>query len=143
MSIVLTMGTFDTLHPGHVHLFEQCRRIAGPDGTVIATVNSDDFVAQYKGRPPIQTQDERLRMVSATRFVDVVAVLGQQDAKPTILTYRPDFIVIGSDWAPPRDYHAQLQIDPDFLAEHDIAVLYLERLNEHSSSNLKERIREA
>lgn len=143
MAVVLTMGTFDTLHPGHLHLFEQCRKIAGPDGRVVASVNTDAFVTEYKGRPPIQSENDRLRMVHGTRFVDEVFFLGQQDAKPYIEAVNPDFIVIGSDWAPPRDYHAQLQTTQTWLAELDIVVLYLERLDEHSSTNLKARIREA
>lgn len=141
MSTVLTMGTFDTIHPGHVYLLQQCRRIAGPKGKVWVTVNTDRFVAAYKGAPPVQSQADRLNMVASIRGVDTVQFLDSQDAKPTIEYASPDFIVIGSDWAPPRDYYAQLQITQEWLAERNIALLYLDRLGVHSSTNLKASIR--
>jgi cytidyltransferase-like protein len=140
---VLTMGTFDTLHPGHIYLFEQCRRIAGKSGEVAVTVNTDGFVTSYKGRPPVQDQFARKRMVESVRFVSIVEFLDHQDAKPTIELFEPDFIVIGMDWAPPKDYYGQLMITPSWLEERDIALLYLDRLGDHSSTNLKARIRES
>jgi cytidyltransferase-like protein len=141
MSTVLTMGTFDTIHVGHLYLFDQCKRIAGSDGKVIATVNTDRFVEEYKGKPPAQNQRDRKAMVEGIRSVDEVWLLDQQDAKPTINALNPDFIVIGVDWAPPKDYYAQLQITQEFLNERDIALLYLDRLGDHSSTNLKAKIR--
>lgn len=143
MSTVLTMGTFDTLHPGHVHLFEVCARMAGPDGKVVATVNTDRFVSEYKGRPPAQSETDRRRMVTALRSVSDVYLLDQHDAKPMIEMVKPDFLVIGVDWAPPKDYHAQLQVTPDWLDERGIALLFLDRLGAHSSTNLKASIRDA
>ncbi len=143
MNTVLTMGTFDTLHPGHLYLFEQCRRIAGEGGRVVVTVNTDDFVAKYKGKPPVQPEDDRLAMVAAVRNVDHVYFLDQQDAKPTIQSVHPDFIVIGMDWAPPKDYYGQLMVSPSWLFELGIGLIYLDRLGEHSSTNLKAKIRES
>lgn len=143
MNRVLTMGTFDTLHPGHLYLFEQCKRIAGEGGKVTVTVNTDAFVAKYKGRPPIQSEDDRMAMVAAVRHVDEVYFLNQQDAKPAIEAIHPDFIVIGMDWAPPKDYYGQLMVTPSWLYELGIGLIYLDRLGDHSSTNLKARIREA
>ena len=141
MSTVLTLGTFDLPHTGHMYLFEQCARIAGEDGSVVVAVNPDEFIERFKGRRPVQTLMERKSIVRASRYVDVVETTPGEDAKPLIELIEPDFIVIGSDWAPPKDYYAQLQITQEYLVEKGIALLYLDRLGDHSSTNLKERIR--
>lgn len=141
MNHVLTMGTFDLMHPGHVHLFSVCRLIAGTGGDVTVAVNPDAFIAQFKGRPPIQTYEERAALVGACRYVDrVVPNLAGPDARPTIEQARPNFLLIGEDWAG-RDYHAQLSTSPEWLAEHGIALLYVERRPGLSSTDLKARIR--
>lgn len=139
---VLTMGTFDLMHPGHVHLFSVCRKIAGDGGTVTVAVNPDAFIVAFKGHPPIQTYDERAALVGSCRYVtSVVPNLSGADAKPVIEQVRANFLIIGDDWAT-RDYHAQLSTTPDWLAEHGIALLYLERRGALSSTDLKARIRQ-
>lgn len=145
MAIVLTMGTFDLPHSGHMHLFEQCKKIAGSgeDGFVHVGLNPDRFVAEFKGRPPIQTYEERRSIIRANRYVDFVHQTPGADAKPLIELVNPDFLVIGSDWAPPKDYYGQLQITPEWLHMRDIALLYLDRWSLHSSTELKARIRES
>lgn len=142
MSTVLTLGTFDLMHPGHVHLFRQCRGIAGDDGKVVACVNRDEFIEQFKGRRPVQTFEERSELVRACRYVDDVYATPGPDAKPMIDSVLPDFLVIGVDWAPPKDYYAQLQITPEYLAERNIALLFLDRIGGYSSTELKARIRD-
>lgn len=139
---VLTMGTFDLPHPGHYFLFRQCRKIAGDGGIVVVGLNPDEFITQFKGRPPIQTYAERFEILSNSRSIDEIRPTPGQDAKPLILSVQPDFIVIGSDWAT-KDYYAQLQLDAGFLIENDIALLYLDRMTASSSTELKARIRDA
>lgn len=142
MARILTLGSFDLLHSGHLELFETCRRIVGDDGTVIVSVNTSKFIEEYKGRPPVQTTEERVAMVRANRHVDQVFELDSQDAKPVIQLARPDFIIIGSDWCPPRDYHAQLMVTPEWLEERNIALLYQYRSGKYSTTSLKERVRD-
>jgi glycerol-3-phosphate cytidylyltransferase len=140
MATVLTMGTFDLLHPGHVRLFAVCRQIAGLDGLVIVAVNTDEFIEQFKGHRPTQTYAERVEMIEAVRYVDDVVQTPGPDAKELIDQVHPDILVIGSDWAT-KDYYAQLQISAKYLQDNGIALLYLDRNSGHSSTELKERIR--
>lgn len=140
MSKVLTLGSFDLFHLGHVYLFEQCKRIAGPDGTLVVSINSDEFIASFKSAPPVQSYAERRDMVLSCRWVDEVDITTEHDAKPIIERHLPDFLVIGSDWAN-RPYHEQIQVTPEWLSERGIALLYLDRWSLFSSTNLKERIR--
>src|SRR5438105_3578943 len=52
--IVYTGGTFDLIHTGHLYLLRQCRSLAGPAGVVVVSLNTDEFVLEYKQRAPIQ-----------------------------------------------------------------------------------------
>ena len=143
MAVVLTMGTFDLPHPGHYYLFKQCRAIAGKKGEVHVGLNPDEFIREFKGRPPVQSFDERLGILHGIKYIDHIHQTPGADAKPLISEVSPDFLVIGVDWAPPKDYYGQLQITQEWLADRHIALLYLDRLGDHSSTNLKARIREA
>lgn len=141
MATVLTMGTFDVGHQGHFYLFEQCWKIAGKGGRVVVGLNRDEFVAEFKGKPPVQSYTERYALLNGCRWVDTIHPTPGSDAKPLIEVIDPDFLVIGSDWAF-KDYYAQLQITQQWLRDHDIALLYLDRLGDLSSTRLKARIRE-
>lgn len=140
MSRVITLGTFDLLHLGHIHLLQICRRIAGSDGQFVVAVNPDHFVKEFKGREPVQPFAERAGMVAAVRGVSEVVPTPGADAKPLLERFKPDFIVIGKDWAD-RDYYGQLGIDQEWLDTHTCVVLYIERVGDLSSTELKERVR--
>lgn len=133
---VLTMGSFDMLHPGHLGLFDWCKRIAG-DGELIVTVNTDEFITRFKTKPRYTTQ-ERASMVRALKGVDRVEVNTGLDQPSLILSLRPDLLVIGSDWAR-KDYLSQLQISQDWLDEHGIGLAYVPRTGTWSSTELRAR----
>jgi len=136
---VLTLGTFDLMHPGHVGLFLRCRHIAGDHGTgtVTVAVNESAFVARFK-REPVQTLSERMLLVQACRHVDDVIPNTGDDQPGLISRVNPDVIVIGSDWAR-KDYLTQLGIDQDFLDTNDIALCYVPRTGDWSTTELKDR----
>jgi glycerol-3-phosphate cytidylyltransferase len=125
--IVYTGGTFDLFHSGHAFLLSQCRKLAGPDGKVVVALNTDQFAASYKGRPPIGCYSEREAVLMA--------------CKPTIEAVRPDLIVIGVDWAA-RDYHAQMSFTNQWLADHDISLIYVPHPRPLSTTAIKERLLE-
>jgi glycerol-3-phosphate cytidylyltransferase len=138
---VYTGGTFDLLHAGHVDFLAVCRKIAGDNGRVVVSLNGDDFVESYKGKPPICSYYERKDVLMACRYVDeVILNSGKHDSKPAILEVNPDFILIGDDWAH-RDYYKQMSFTPEWLAELNIVLLYVPRLRVLSSTDIKARIR--
>ena len=59
MSIVYTGGTFDLFHSGHVNLLKRCKDLAGDWGSVVVSLNTDEFIQQYKGKPPVCSTEER------------------------------------------------------------------------------------
>lgn len=139
---VYTGGTFDLLHPGHIYLLKQCKMLAGEDGKVIVSLNRDDFIEEYKGRPPVMSYEERKTMLESCTFVDVVVEnIGGEDSKPAILAVEPQILAIGVDWAV-KDYYKQMQFDQDWLDEHGIVLVYLPHKEGLSSTNIKQRVRE-
>jgi glycerol-3-phosphate cytidylyltransferase len=138
---VYTGGTFDLFHIGHVRLLLRCRGLAGPDGKVIVSLNTDAFVQQYKGRPPVIPYEQRREVLEACRYVDqVVANVGGADSKPALQAAWPiDYIVVGSDWKH-RDYLAQLDVTPEWLGERGIQVIYVPYTDTISSSWIRQAI---
>jgi len=140
MGVVYTGGTFDLFHSGHVAFLKSCKRIAGKDGRVVVSLNTDEFIAAYKGKPPIMSFAERKAVLMGCRYVDsVVANVGNEDSKPAIENVIPDFVVIGDDWAK-KDYYAQMQFTQAWLDEQQIQLIYVPYTAGVSSTDIKARI---
>lgn len=138
--IVYTGGTFDLFHAGHVKFLKQCKRIAGDGGKVIVSLNRDEFIEAYKGNAPIGSYAERENVLRACRYVDeVIPNFGDADSKIAILHVKPDFVVIGDDWAK-KDYYAQMQFTQDWLDKHNIGLIYVPYTAGVSTTDLKKRV---
>lgn len=140
--IVYTGGTFDMFHAGHAALLAECRKLAGPDGKVVVALNTDAFIASYKGRAPICTYQEREAVLCSCRYVDeVVQNRMGQDSRPTIESVLPDIIAIGTDWAA-KDYYQQMGFDQAWLDARRITLVYVAHAFSAvlSSSDIKVRV---
>ena len=139
---VLTIGTFDRIHVGHLELLDGCRQLVGSiNGTVSVAVNRDEFVKRFKGATP-QPLEHRIEMLEALRVVDRVYVnVGDEDASQVIDAIRPDALAIGDDWLDPghdeRRYLAQLGITSEWLLERGLGITYVPRTRGVSSSALR------
>lgn len=69
---VITYGTFDLFHIGHLHLLERCKKLCGREGKLFVAVSSDDFNLKEKNKQCAVPQDERIDIVKAVRHVDEV-----------------------------------------------------------------------
>lgn len=133
---VYTGGTFDLPHHGHFRLLQRARDF----GRVVVALNTDEFIEQYKGKAPIMSFDERREILLACRWVDeVVPNYGGADSKIAIDIVKPDYIIIGSDWAR-RDYYKQMGFTQDWLDERGIGLIYVPYTTGISSTDLKTRI---
>lgn len=140
MSIVYTGGTFDLFHSGHVNLLKRCKELAGEFGSVVVSLNTDEFIQQYKGKLPICKTEERVAVLKSCRYVDeVVLNVGGSDSKITIEIVKPNYIVIGSDWAK-KDYYAQMQFTQEWLDERSIGLIYIPYTKEISSTEIRKRL---
>jgi glycerol-3-phosphate cytidylyltransferase len=141
MSVVYTGGTFDLFHSGHVNLLQRCKDIAGADGTVIVSLNTDEFIFSYKGNTPVCTYEERKAVLEACQYVDVVVPnIGGADSKISIQLSQAEYVVIGSDWAR-KDYYKQMDFDQDWLDDRGIGLIYIPYTQEVSSTKIKNRIK--
>jgi len=138
--VVYTGGTFDLFHAGHVNFLKRCKEIAGELGSVVVSLNTDEFIKEYKGKPPIVSFSDRMAVLKACKYVDqVIANSGGADSKPTILQVSPNIIAIGTDWAR-RDYYKQMQFTQDWLDDKDISLIYIPYTKGISSTEIKTRL---
>lgn len=129
---VLTIGSWDTPHLGHAILLKECERYGD---RVVVGVNSDEFIKDYKGSEPIYKYEERAALISRLGY----EVLKNCSAgRELIEQVKPDVLAIGSDWAR-KDYYSQIDVDQDFLDEHQITMVYIPRAGSLSSTELKAR----
>ncbi len=133
---IYTGGTFDLIHSGHVNFLRACAAI----GTVTVALNTDEFIAEYKGKPPVMSYEERFEVLSEFRCVaNIFPNIGGADSKKTIMQVVPDVIAIGSDWAR-KDYYKQMGFTQDWLDELNISLIYIPYTKGISTTELKRRI---
>jgi glycerol-3-phosphate cytidylyltransferase len=139
MNVVYTGGTFDLFHSGHVNLLKRCKEVAG-NGLVVVSLNTDDFIWQFKNKKPICSEEERREVLLACKYVDeVVMNVGGADSRIAIDQVQPNYIVVGSDWAE-RDYYAQMSFDQKWLDERGIGLVYVPYTKTISSTQIRSRM---
>lgn len=94
--VVFTNGVFDILHAGHVDYLEKAR---GLGDYLIVALNTDETVRKLKGDSrPVNSLEDRLRVVSALRCVDCAVSFAEQTPESIIAQIRPDIHVKGGDY---------------------------------------------
>lgn len=133
---VLYPGGFDLFHAAHTAALQVARRIAGPTGTLLVAVNSDDFMAHYK-RKPMHTDRKRVLDVLDSGLADEVFVWdGPEGQDVQILAATPDIYIAGTDWLA-KDLAKQLNIPSlAWFDEHAISLMYLRRTPGISTTQL-------
>lgn len=126
MKTVLTYGTFDLFHIGHLNLFKRARALGDK---LIVAVSTDEFNAT-KGKTTLMPFEHRMELVRSVRFVDEVIAESNWDQKISdVQQHKVDIFVMGSDW----------QGKFDFLTPY-CEVVYLPRTDNVSSTDLKKAI---
>lgn len=93
---VITFGTFDVFHVGHLRVLE---RAAALGDRLVVGVSADALNERKKGRLPVFSQSERLAIVAALKPVDEVFVEESLEAKRDYLVeHGADVLVMGDDW---------------------------------------------
>lgn len=125
---VITFGTFDVFHLGHLRILKRARAL-GDHLTV--GISTDELNIAKKGRPPIYPYNQRAEIVSAQRVVDhVFPEESLEMKKEYVLAERADILVMGDDW------------EGKFDELSDICkVVYLPRTPSISTTEVIEHIR--
>jgi len=131
---IYVSGTFDLLHWGHIELFKRAKAF----GTVIVSVNKDEFTERYK-RKPILTLLERMKMLEGIKYVDEVIVNeGDEDSRISIIKSRATHILHGDDWTG-ESLMKQMGFDEQWLIDNNIKLLYVPYTKEISTSEILNR----
>lgn len=97
MRHVITFGTFDVFHIGHLRLLERARALGD---RLDVGVSSDALSQRKKGRPPVYSYEERAGIVASLRCVDGVFEEASLERKREyVLARRANMLVMGDDWA--------------------------------------------
>jgi FAD synthetase len=95
-TIIMAFGTFDGVHPGHLHFFRQARALA-ENPFLVVSVARDRNAERIKGRRPELGEQARLAGVGRARGVDKAVLGGASSHLPHILRERPNIIALGYD----------------------------------------------
>ena len=96
MPRIITFGTFDVFHVGHLSLLERARELGD---RLIVGVSTDELSLSKKNRLPIYSQDERSRIVASLKVVDEVFFEESLEKKRDYLIgLSADILVMGDDW---------------------------------------------
>lgn len=124
--VVLTYGTFDIFHAGHVNILRRARQMGDE---LIVAVSTDDFNA-LKGKESLFSYEERKLIVESSKYVDLVIPENCWEQKiEDVKRYNVSTFVMGHDWAGKFD----------FLKPY-CKVVYLDRTPVISSSYYKNAI---
>lgn len=126
MKRIITYGTFDMLHYGHINLL---RRAKEQGDYLIVALSTDEFNWNEKQKKCYFSYEKRKQLLEAIRYVDLVIPEDSWEQKLIdIDKYHVDTFVMGDDWIG----------EFDFINERTTAkVLYLSRTPEISTSQIK------
>lgn len=127
MKRVITYGTFDLLHYGHINLL---RRAKAHGDYLIVALSTDEFTRNSKQKKCYFSYEKRKQLLEAIRYVDLVIPETSWEQKISdVQTFQVDTFVMGDDWKGKFD----------FLKDY-CNVVYLPRTPEISSSKIKEEL---
>lgn len=125
---IITFGTFDMFHIGHLRILERARSYGD---SLVVGVSSDSLNIKKKGFAPLFSQGDRLSIVQSLRCVEHVFIEESLELKRQyILNFQARALVMGADWTGKFDSLGDI-----------CEVKYLERTPDISSTLIKERIR--
>lgn len=122
---IITYGTFDLLHYGHINLLKRARALGD---YLVVVLSTDEFNWNEKKKKCYFTYNQRKALLESIRYVDLVIPENSWDQKINdVKEYHIDTFVMGDDWKGKFD----------FLAQEGVDVVYLPRTPEVSTSQIK------
>ena len=127
MKRVITYGTFDLLHYGHINLLKRAKAYGD---YLVVVLSTDEFNWESKQKKSYFDYEKRKQLLEAIRYVDLVIPENNWEQKVTDVTqYHIDVFVMGDDWTGKFDFIEK---------ETNAKVVYLSRTPEVSTSQIKD-----
>ena len=127
MKRVITYGTFDLLHYGHINLLRRAKALGD---YLIVALSTDEFNLKEKNKICYFSYEERKMLLEAIRYVDLVIPEESWEQKRTdVQLYQVDIFVMGDDWTGKFDFLKDL-----------CEVVYLPRTPEISTTKIKQEL---
>ena len=96
MQTIITFGTFDLFHEGHLSIIKRAREMGD---RLVVGVSSDAFNVHKKQKAPIISEKNRMDIVGAIKYVDEVFLEESMELKQHYIdTYKANVLVMGDDW---------------------------------------------
>lgn len=131
MKRVITYGTFDLLHYGHINLLRRAKMLGD---YLIVALSTDEFNWHDKHKKTYFSYEQRKQLLESIRYVDlVIPEKNWNQKKSDMREYHIDTFVMGDDWKGKFD----------FLKDEGVEVVYLPRTAEISSSKIKKDLYDA
>jgi len=129
MKKVVVNGTFDLIHPGHIHLINYARSLGD---FLLVLIDTDQRIQQLKGNQrPIQNQYTRKLILENLKAVDQVFLFGNDtELIRRLEAYQPDIMVKGSDYREKNIIGHQ----------HCKSIVFFERIIEYSTTDTVQKI---
>lgn len=128
MKKIITFGTFDVFHVGHINILE---RAAALGDYLVVGVSSDKLNFDKKNRYPIYNESDRMKIIQSLKFVDQVFIEESLELKlEYIKKYNADILVMGDDWTGRFDW-----------VKSDCDVIYLPRTPSISTTEIIEVVK--
>lgn len=100
---ILTYGTYDTLHFGHIQLLRRAKELY-PNSRLIVALSTDEF-NKIKGKESYHNFEERKQMLQSIRYVDLIIEEDDWDQKINdVKAHSVDVFVMGDDWEGKFDF---------------------------------------
>lgn len=123
---VITFGTFDLYHLGHVNLLKR----ASLYGDITVGLSSDEFNFKKKGRSPIYDYEMRKTILESNKHVvEVFKEESMEKKREYILKYKADILIMGHDWEGRFDHLSDI-----------CKVVYLTRTDNISTTDIIKKI---
>ena len=130
MKRVITYGTYDLLHYGHINLLTRAKALGD---YLIVALSTDKFNWESKQKKCYFSYEKRKQMLEALRAVDlVIPEENWEQKRADVHKYNVDVFTIGDDWEGKFDY----------LENENVDVIYLPRTPEISTEKIKKAIAE-
>ncbi len=126
MKRIITYGTFDLIHYGHINLLKRANDLGD---YLIVALSTDEFNWEQKQKKCYFSYEKRKQLLEAIRYVDlVIPEESWEQKKMDMHEYHVDTFVIGDDWKGKFD----------FLKDEGVEVVYLSRTPEISTTQIKD-----